>query len=109
MSNREQRKLWADHRKDEAAALQEQQVSAGAGHSPVEGPLPHSADDLAAAVASAVDAERRRCVAIAREWEEEEKLQAAFASFTRDEVLAAALLARAMADEIAQRPGAARA
>lgn len=105
MSNREQRKLWAAHRKDEATALQAQQASAGAGHSPVEGPLPHSADDLTLAVASAVDAERRRCVAIARGWEEEEKLQAAFASFTRDEVRAAALLARAVADEIAQRPG----
>lgn len=68
MSNQDQRRQWADHMKDEAEALKRQQVTAGDTHSPVEGPLPHSSNDLQAAVAAAVAAENERCARLAEGW-----------------------------------------
>lgn len=96
MSETKQRKLWANHLKDEAVALEQQQESAGAEHSPMEGPLPYSADDLEVAVR----AEHERCAAIAQAWAQEHKLKGAFAAFTDNELRAAALVARAIASDI---------
>jgi len=100
MSEMEQRKQWAEHMEDEAKALEVQQHSAGDSHTPVEGPLPHSADQLAAAVASAVAAERQRCAEIAEGWSSQARLLEAFADFTEWELRAASAAARAVAGEI---------
>lgn len=96
MSDTKQRKLWANHLKDEATALGLQQERAGDEHSPMEGPLPHSVDDLELAVR----AERERCAAIAQAWAQEHKLKGAFATFTESELRAAALAAGAIASDI---------
>lgn len=100
MSSIEQRRQWAEHIKDEAKALQEQQDAAGDTHSPMEGPLPHSADDLAAAVATAITAERQRCADVAEGWNAEAKLREAFGEFSEPELRAAALTARAIGRDI---------
>ena len=100
MSNTEQRKQWAEHIDDEARALERQQRSAGGTHSPVEGPLPHSEDDLADAVAAAVRAETRRCAGIADSWREDARLLAAFPGLTPAERITAAAMAAAIADEV---------
>jgi hypothetical protein len=100
MSSIEQRKQWAEHMKDEAKALEKQQQAAGGTHSPMEGPLPHSADDLAVAVAAAVAAERKRCAEIAGRWSAEAQLRSAFGDFTEPELRAAAATARAVGNEI---------
>jgi uncharacterized damage-inducible protein DinB len=92
MSNTRQRAQWAEHLKDEAVELRAQQVSAGSTHSPVEGPLPHSAE----ALESAVRAERERCCAIASRWTSEEEVRRAFAEWTEWETRAAMEMARAI-------------
>jgi hypothetical protein len=96
MSNTRQRAQWAEHLKDEAVELRAQQVSAGSTHSPVEGPLPHSADVLEAAV----HAERERCCAIASRWTSEVEVHRAFAEWTEWETRAAMEMARAILREI---------
>ena len=78
MSDPEQRRQWADHLKDEADALQEQQDAAGVTHVPLAGPLPHSADDLEETRL----AQRTRCAEIAHEWADPARLAAAFPGFT---------------------------
>jgi len=100
MSGIEQRKQWAEHIRDEARALEVQQNSAGVTHTPVEGPLPHSADELTAAVAKAVAAERQRCAEVAERWSSEARLLEAFGDFTEWELRAASATARAVASEI---------
>jgi hypothetical protein len=96
MSNTRQRAQWAEHLKDEAVELRAQQASAGSTHSPVEGPLPHSADVLEAAV----HAERERCCAIASRWTSEVEVHRAFAEWTEWETRAAMEMARAILREI---------
>lgn len=100
MSNTEQRRQWAEHMDDEAKALQWQQRAAGGTHSPVEGPLPHSENDLAQAVAAAVHAERQRCAGIADRWREAALLPGTFPSQTEAERRAAAAIAAAIGDEM---------
>jgi hypothetical protein len=100
LSTSDQRKLWAEHMEDEARALDLQQQEAGSTHSPVEGPLPYSADELNQAVAAAVAAERQRCAQIADNWTDETRLMQAFNGSTAAELRAAAAVARAVGDEI---------
>jgi hypothetical protein len=100
MSDKEQRRQWAEHLRDEADALKGQQASAGGSHRPVAGPLPHSADDLTAAVAAAVAAERERCARIAEHWGAEERIGPAFGAFSPPELRAAATVARRIAGDI---------
>jgi len=100
MSVIDQRKQWAEHIRDEAEALVLQQHAAGTTHSPMEGPLPYSADQLAVAVATAVAAERQRCAEIADTWNTEAKLLDAFGDFTEWELRAATATARAVGNEI---------
>ena len=92
MSDTRQRAQWAEHLKDEAVELRAQQVSAGGTHSPVAGPLPHSADALDAAVR----AERERCCALASRWTSEAEVHLAFAEWTEWEARAAVEMARAI-------------
>ena len=96
MNGADQRRQWSEHLEDEARALELQQQSAGETHSPLAGPLPHSADQLADAVAAAVAAERQRCAELADSWSTEARLQAAFGDFTAGELRAAAAAARAV-------------
>lgn len=103
MSTNEQREQWAAHIADEGRALDLQQRAAGGTHSPAEGPLPHTADELESAVAAAVAAERQRCAEIADSWGEEAKVLETFAEFTQWEVRASASTARAIAAEIRNR------
>lgn len=100
MSTTDQRKQWAEHLDDEAKALQRQQQTAGGTHTPVEGPLPYSADQLDAAIAASVAAERQRCAEIADSWSGEARLLEAFGDFTEWELRAAAATARAVGCEI---------
>lgn len=108
MSEQEQRRQWAEHLKDEAVALQKQQAEAGGTHTPVEGPLPHSAADLGAAVAAAVGAERERCARVAEGWASEDRIQRAFGEFTAPELRAAASVARSIGSDIRASAGPAR-
>jgi hypothetical protein len=105
MSPTDQRKQWAQHIEDEARALEMQQHAAGGSHTPVAGPLPFSADELAVAVANAVAEERRRCAEVAERWSSEARLLEAFGDFTEWELRAASATARAVGSEI--RSGAA--
>jgi hypothetical protein len=100
MSSIEQRKQWGEHMADEAKALALQQSAAGGTHSPVEGPLPHTEDDVAAAVARAVAAERQRCAAIAERWSDEAQVLGTFADFTEWELRAAVATARAIGNDM---------
>lgn len=100
MSTSEQRKQWAQHIADEGRALELQQEAAGATHSPTEGPMPYTVNQLESAVAAAVAAERLRCAGIADTWCEEAKVLATFADFTEWELRASAATARALAAEI---------
>ena len=100
MSNTDQRKQWAEHMDDEARALQVQQQAAGGTHSPVEGPLPHSENDLTDAVAAAVLAERQRCARLADSWREDAKLIGAFTGLTEAQRRAAAEVAIAIGNEL---------
>jgi hypothetical protein len=96
MSNTRLRAQWAEHLKDEATELRAQQVSAGDTHSPVAGPLPHSAD----ALEDAVQVERERCFGIAARWTSEAEVHRAFADWTEWETRAAMELARVIARAI---------
>lgn len=100
MKSIDQRKQWADHMNEEAQAREAQQQAAGRSHSPVEGPLPYSANDLDEAVAAAVDTERQRCARIAESWSAEAKLLEAFGDFTEWELRAATATAQAVANDI---------
>lgn len=100
MSTSEQRKQWAAHMADEDRARQLQQQSAGASHTPTEGPLPYSAQQLEAAVNAAVASERQRCADIADAWSVETKLMEAFGDFTEWELRAASATARAVGGDI---------
>lgn len=102
MADTVQRKLWAEHRRDEAVARQAQQRSAGDTHSPLPGPLPYSEDDLD----QAVRAERERCAAVADGWADEGSLRRVFADMTEWELRAAAEVARAVGRAIRGGPGA---
>ena len=102
MTESTQRQQWAEHLRDEDVALQAQQRSAGDTHSPVQGPLPYSEDDLD----SAVRAERERCAVIADGWASEGKLLQAFADMTECELRAAAEVALAVGRAIRGGPGA---
>lgn len=106
MSTSDERKQWAEHMKDEAKELNSQQHTAGQTHSPTEGPLPYSADDLAAAVAAAMAAERQRCAEIADTWSGEARLIAAFGDLSASELQAAMATARAVGSEIRNDRGA---
>lgn len=96
MSDPEQRRQWADHLKDEADALQQQQDAAGATNVPLAGPLPHTADDLAQGRL----AERTRCAQAAEAWADPARLAAAFPGFTPAQRDAAAEVARAIGAEL---------
>lgn len=100
MSTHEQRDQWAAHIADESRALELQQRAAGGTHSPAEGPLPHTTEELESSVAAAVAAERQRCAEIADSWAAESRLLETFADFTQWELRAAAATARALATEI---------
>ena len=104
MSTIDQRRQWAEHIRDEAKALEVQQHAAGTTHTPFEGPLPYSADELAAAVATAVAAERQRCADIAESWSTETRLLEAFGDFTEWELRAATATARAVGNNIRNAP-----
>jgi hypothetical protein len=105
MSTSDKRRQWAAHTKDEGEALELQKVAAGRTHSVVEGPRPYSADQLEAAIAAAVGAERQRCAEIADRWSEEARLLEAFGDFTEWELRAAAATARAVGSEIRNAVG----
>jgi hypothetical protein len=96
MTDSLQRQEWADHLGQEREALRAQQRSAGDTHEPVQGPLPHTADDLKAAIL----AERERCAAIAAAWAAESRLRETFSDFTEWELKASAEVARAIANAI---------
>jgi len=100
MTDPRQRRQWADHLKDEAAALQAQQDSAGGTHVPQAGPLPHSADDLDQSRREARAAERDRCADIADEWADPSRIDAAFPGFTAAQREAASAAARAISAAI---------
>jgi hypothetical protein len=100
MNTSEQRRQWAEHIADEGRALQRQQEAAGTTHSPREGPLPHTAEQLEAAVAAAVAGERQRCAALAEAWSAEPRLLETLGDLTEGELHAAAATARGVAAEI---------
>lgn len=100
MSTSEQRKQWAEHIADESRALQIQQQAAGGTHSPLEGPLPYTGEQLEAAVAAAVASERQRCAELADAWSTEPKLLERFGDLTEGELRAAAATARALGGAI---------
>lgn len=100
MSTSEQRRQWAEHIADERQALQLQQQAAGPTHSPKEGPLPYTEDQMHAAIAAAVAAERHRCAELADAWSTESKLLEAFTGLTEGELRVAAAIASAVAGEI---------
>lgn len=108
MSDRAQRALWAEHLRDEAGAIAEQQVTAGDTHSPVEGPLPHTRNDAVAAVRDAVLAEREQCAALAASFAGEAKLLQAVHDATPEQLQFGAALARQIGEAIRTRtdPGA---
>lgn len=103
MTDPRQRRQWADHLKDEAAALQAQQDSAGGTHVPQAGPLPHSADDLDQSRRDARAAERDRCADIAQEWADPSRIDAAFPGFTAAQREAASAAATAISAAIRAR------
>ena len=107
MNNQEQRDQWAAHLRDEAGAIAQQQVTAGATHGPVEGPLPHSLDDTAAAAHDAVLAEREQCAAVAASFAAQPRLAQLRPDATPEQLEWAAAVARHIADAIrAREPGA---
>jgi len=98
MSDKAQRKQWAEHLRDEAGAIAEQQVTAGTTHGPVEGPLPHTRNDTSAAAHDAVMSERQHCAAIVASYAEGTKLAQALPDATPEQLQAAAALARHIAE-----------
>lgn len=106
MNDQARRTQWADHLRDEAEAIAEQQVSAGAMHGPLEGPLPHTRDDTAAAAYEAVLAEREHCAATAASFAEEAMLLKLLPDATPAQLQAAAALARHIAGRVRAGPAA---
>lgn len=100
MSTSNQRNQWAEHIADERRAVEQQQRSAGATHSPTEGPIPFTENELRAAVAAAVAAERERCAGVADKWSAEAKLLERFGDFREPELRAGSVTASAVAAEI---------
>jgi hypothetical protein len=105
MNDDAQRTRWAEHLRDEAGAIARQQVAAGDTHEPVEGPLPHSRDDTAAAAHDAVLAERQRCAGLAASFASGDELLKVLPGATPQELLHAAALARHIAEAIGAAPG----
>jgi hypothetical protein len=104
MSDAEQRTEWAAHLRDEARAIAKQQLSAGATHEPVEGPLPHSEDALTAAAGVAERAERERCAALAASFANEAVLLRELPWGSAEQRDAAAAIARRIA-AVLREPG----
>ena len=103
MNRIENEKQWTEHMRDEAEAVQAQQLTAGSSHSPMAQHARYTEVQLGDAVRAAVAAERERCAALAEQWSSAERLQAAFGDFTEWELRAAASAARAVAGDI-RRP-----
>lgn len=97
-NDKRQRAQWAEHLRDEAGAIAEQQASAGTTHGPVEGPLPHSRNDTATAAHDAVMSERQHCAAIVASYAAEAKLLAILPDATPEQLLAAAAAVRHIAE-----------
>ena len=55
---------WRRHMTDEASAIAAQQVTAGAGHSPVDVPLAYGEAELEGLAQHTVEATRRQCAAM---------------------------------------------
>lgn len=104
MSDAGQRNEWAAHLRDEARAIAQQQLSAGATHEPRAGPLPHSEDALAAAGVAAARAERERCALLAASFAEEGVLLRELPGASREQRDAAAAMALRIAAQLRQ-PG----
>ena len=102
MSDTEQRTEWAAHLRDEARAIAKQQLSAGATHEPVEGPLPHSEDALTAAAGVAERAERERCAVVAASFADEAVLLRELPAASPEQRDAAAAIARRIAAVLRQ-------
>jgi len=105
VSDKTQRALWAEHLRDEADAIAEQQATAGGSHSPVEGPLPHSRNETVAVAAGAVLAERENCAALAGSFTTEAMLRQVLGDATPGELQSAANLALHIALAIRSRSG----
>lgn len=103
MNNQAQRDQWAEHLRDEAGAIAEQQALAGDTHGPVEGPLPHTRDDTAAAAQDAVLAEREHCAAVAASFAARARLLELLPHATADQLDTAAALAGQIAEAIRTR------
>lgn len=103
MNNQAQRNQWAEHLRDEAGAIAEQQASAGHTHGPVEGPLPHTRDHTAAAAQDAVLAEREDCAAVAASFATPARLADILPDAAPDELERAAALAHRIAEAIRTR------
>jgi hypothetical protein len=93
MNDQARRTQWAEHLRDEAGAIAQQQVSAGTTHGPVDGPLPHSLDHTATVAQDAVLAEREDCAALAASFAAEAKLLRVLHGATPEQLQAAAALA----------------
>jgi hypothetical protein len=104
MSDAEQRTEWAAHLRDEARAIAKQQLSAGATHEPVAGPLPHSADALTTAASVAERAERERCAALAASFADDAVLLRELPAASPEQRDAARAIARRIAGVLRQ-PG----
>lgn len=103
MHNQAQRDQWDEHLRDEAGAIAEQQASAGDTHGPVEGPLPHTRNDTAAAAEDAVLMEREQCAAVAGAFAGESKLLEVLPGATPQQLQWAAGLAHRIAQAIRTR------
>lgn len=105
MSDKAQRALWAEHLRDEADAIAEQQVTAGDSHTPLEGPLPHSRNAAVAAAQVAVLAEREQCAALAGSFASEALLREVLGEATPAQLQSAATLALHIAEAIRKGRG----
>lgn len=109
MSEDKKRQQWADHMRDEAAAIDRQQQRAGSTHEPQEGPLPFSHNDIQQAGVVAGADVRAQCIAVAAAFADEALLRREFPDWGPAQLQAAAQLAvriaQAMRDTDA--PGAA--
>ncbi|MBC5766657.1 hypothetical protein [Ramlibacter albus] len=97
MNDPEQRAQWAEHLLDEADAIAAQQVTAGASHEPMAGPLPFTQDNMTDAIRLAVTEERARCAAVAEAFATEARLSHFLPAATTSERAAAAAVARRIA------------
>jgi hypothetical protein len=100
MTDKKQRAQWAEHLRDEAGAIAQQQASAGTTHEPVEGPLPHTRNDTATAARDAVMAERQHCASIVASYAAQAKLLQVLPDATPEQLRAAAALVRHIADAV---------